>query len=248
MVGEVRVVRWRWAIICALGVLAACSTRVNSTGPTASVTVLPRPNMIVVDNFLVDPSVVRVDGGLGGTARRIISGTSASDDQVQTATKVQAALRDRMIAAIFNMNLPVRSTDLGPASPPFVELRGTITSIDEGNQTRRNVIGLGAGKSSVEATAQLYYVAPNAPPVLLQSYQADANSGRMPGLVVGGAGAAAGHVAMAAANGGMKIASTGHADADADADRLTRDLADKVGAIFVQQGWIPASAPSAGMR
>jgi hypothetical protein len=242
---------WRWAVLCAVVLLSACSTKVTSTmAPTAQpVTMLPRPNMIVVDDFAVDPSVVRVDSGIGGTVRRAISGTDTAQEQAQQAANVSRVLRDSLIGQIYTMNLPARSPALGPVAPPYVEVRGTLTSIDEGNQTRRTIIGLGAGKSDVQASVALYYVAPGAPPALIQSYDGNANSGRMPGLAVGGAGAAAGHVGMAAANGTMNVATAGHGDADADAQHLAKDLAAQLGAVFAQEGWIPASSvPSVGLR
>jgi hypothetical protein len=211
-------------------------------------TALPRPTMVVVDDFAVAPDAVRVDTGLGGTARRILSGTDISAERARTIAAVRDAARDSLIQAIVGMNLPARSPALGAAATPFVEIRGTLLSINEGNQTRRNVIGFGAGESSVTATVQIIYVAPGAAPLVLESLNADSDSGRMPGLAVGGAGAAAGHVAAAAASGGEKVATAGHADTDVEARNMAQGLAAKIGALFAQQGWIPASAvPSSGL-
>src|SRR5258707_6348653 len=55
----------------------------------------------------------------------------------------------------------VCSSDLFPGESPGAGNRvivdGQMLSIDEGNRTRRNLIGLGAGHSTVEADMQVYY-------------------------------------------------------------------------------------------
>ena len=246
--------RRRRSVACTIALLSAvllsaCRSEVTAIPPPQPVAVMPRPTVVIVDDFAADPSVVQVDSGIGGTLRRAISGVGQTQEQQKQIAAVRQSLRNSLIGEINAMNLPVRSPDIGPASPPYVEIRGRIDSIDEGNQTRRNIIGFGAGKSSVAVSTELYYVAPGAQPVLMESYDGSGNSGHMPGLAAGGAGAAAGHVALAAANTGSKIATAGEPSTDGDASKLAHDLASQIGAVFAQQGWIPASAvPSAGLR
>jgi len=233
---------WRRGVVLAALLLSACGgDHVKSDGPVTIVQ-LPPPTTIVVTDFAVSTDSVDVDNGIGGRLRRAVAGKDEATEQAQAAAGVRDSLRDALIASLTKMNLPARSAILGPGTPPYVEIRGTVTSIDEGNRTRRNLIGLGAGQSSVQAAAQAYYIAPGAAPVFLQGFQGDEDSGHMPGLAVGGAGAAAGHVAMAAANTGAHVATAGQSDTDAEAEQLGDDLAKKLGALFVQQGWIQASA------
>ena len=78
---------------------------------------------------------------------------------------------------------------------------GNILSIDQGNRTRRNVVGFGVGESKVTAKVNVYIQAPGEAPRLLQSFNADSESGKKPGLAVAGVGAAAGSAATAAADG-----------------------------------------------
>ena len=235
--------RGRGFAILAVLLLAACGSNVKSSGPVPTTARgLPRPMVVVVNNFAVDASAVEVDNGLGGRVRRAVSGTDQAQEQAKAATGAQAAVRDSLIKQLSAMPLPVQAAGAGGVTAPYVEIRGRMTSIDEGNQTRRNLIGLGAGQSDVTATAELYYVAPGSAPILMQSYDGKASSGHMPGLAVGGAGAAAGHVAMAAANTGAHVAEIGKADTDNEAEKLANDLATKLGGIFVQEGWIPSSA------
>lgn len=117
---------------------------------------------------------------------------------------------------------------------------GKIVSIDEGNRTRRNVVGLGAGASKVTAEIDVYLQAPGEQPRLMQSYNAESESGKKPGLVVAGAGAAAGHVATAAAVGvGSSVASeTLGATVEDDAARMGNEIAKTLKILFADQGWI----------
>lgn len=119
---------------------------------------------------------------------------------------------------------------------------GQILSIDEGNRTRRNVIGLGAGRSEVQAHAEIYYYTDAADAHLMESFTAEAESNRKPGAAeTMGAGAAAGRVAESAAVGaGTGLALSG--DVEADGARMAKAIAKHLGQFFAEQGWIPVLA------
>jgi hypothetical protein len=74
---------------------------------------------------------------------------------------------------------------------------------------------------------------------LLQTYDADANSGRAPGLGAGAASAAAGDVAASAAGAVAGTASRAHAGLPQDGEHLAKRVAVNLGRLFNQQGWIP---------
>ena len=99
---------------------------------------------------------------------------------------MQSAISDTVVAALDKAGLPA---ELAPSNavyrPGDLVVTGHVSRIDEGNRTRRMGIGFGAGKSIVEANAQLYAIVANGPPVLLQTYDGTADSGRKPGLAVG---------------------------------------------------------------
>ncbi len=120
---------------------------------------------------------------------------------------------------------------------------GKINSIDEGNRTRRNFIGFGAGKSEVDATATVYYqAAGETTPRLLQTFDGLAQSGRKPGAAgMMGAGAAAGRLATSAVMGaGTSVASeTMSTGVDDDSERMAKELAEQLKKFFMDQGWIP---------
>jgi hypothetical protein len=119
-----------------------------------------------------------------------------------------------------------------------------VLGVDEGNRTRRTLVGLGAGMSSVDVGAQVYLVEGGAPPRLLESFTARVDSGHVPGMAESlGVGAAAGRLATATAVGGAgHVAMEGsRADDVGEARRLGGALAERIRQYFAQQGWIMAA-------
>ena len=124
-------------------------------------------------------------------------------------------------------------------------VQGQIVSIDQGNRTRRTLVGLGAGKSSVTADTQVYYSTAAGPPRFMMAFEGEADSGRMPGAAeTMGAGAVAQRAATSAVLTGAAHAGTEtrHATDMAEADKLADAIALRVGQFAVSQGWISKDA------
>src|SRR6185312_15557585 len=98
-----------------------------------------------------------------------------------------------------------------------------------------NVIGLGAGKSDIQARADIYYSAGFGEPRFLQSFAADAQSSRKPGAAeTMGVGAATGR----AAESGAITAVSGtemSGDVEGDSERMAKAMAAQLAAFFAQQ-------------
>ena len=121
-----------------------------------------------------------------------------------------------------------------PAGGTKLIVTGQFVSVDEGNQTRRNIIGLGAGSSKVEADAQVSYQAAGTPPRYIESLTAKAQSSRKPGVLEsGGVGVA---TAAASTAGAMPAALS--AEVDALAAKMAEEIAKKLHVLFRQQGWV----------
>jgi hypothetical protein len=232
--------------IAALGLavgLAGCAkghvqtTAIAATGP------LPPPAHVVITDFTVSAGDVHLDNGIGATLRRQAQGEGADQALAQSAADTQSALSETLAQKLSAYGLPVERL---PASvvPPAGSLlvQGQIVAVNQGNRTRRTLIGLGAGRSSVTADAQLYYMANPASPQFLQSFSGSADSGKMPGAAeTMGVGAAAGTLATSAAvtaasHTGAEMYRTGDA---ANAAKLADALARQIGLYAAAQGWIP---------
>jgi hypothetical protein len=207
---------------------------------------LPRPEVVIVNDFIVAPEQVKLDSGIGARLRNAARGDSVSAQQIEDERKVTAAISKTLVEEIQKLGLPAMKSNNAVAQTGTNKLvvGGQIVSIDEGNRTKRNIIGLGAGRSEVQSRTELYYDASGADARLLVSFEADAESSRKPGAAeTMGMGAATGRVAESAAVGvGTSVAPALSADISADGERMAKAIAKQLAQFFVSQGWIPATA------
>jgi hypothetical protein len=234
----------RCALLLGLAV-AACSQGHVQTTQRAVTGTLPAPAHVVVTDFTLKPEQVKLDTGIGPRLLAAESGEPASAREMQAAQATQATLAATLISRLASYGLPVERLPAKATPPPNTLLvQGQIGAVNEGNRSRRTLIGLGAGQSSIAANAQLYYITDPSQPQFVQSFSGTADSGRKPGEAeTMGAGAAADRLARSSAI--TAATHTGEArrtDDEANADRLAEALARQIGAYAVSQRWIPASA------
>ena len=102
-------------------------------------------------------------------------------------------------------------------------VKGQFVSIDEGNRTERVLIGLGAGRTGVQASVQVYEITPEGMRNV-ESLQADAKSSYKSGMAL-----------MMGAGGFWDTVNS-------DGSRLAKNVAKNLGQFFVIQGWISPEA------
>ncbi len=243
--------------ILAAATLGGCATQVRSTGnyiaPAAqSGVTLPRPARAVIVGFAADPNQVGLDRAIGARLQRGFSGTDPDAQQAALAQDVQDSVVAALVSDLGKMGFAATVAQPGEEPRPGdLIVQGQITEIDQGNRARRLAIGFGAGKSEVQAAAQVTYVGPDGDPRLLQTYSASSNSGRKPGLGVGAASAAAQSTVVPLVVSGALGA---HGEATkagvaGEGQRLAHRISYNLGQLFVAQGWIPPSrAPSIELR
>jgi Domain of unknown function (DUF4410) len=227
-----------------LMLVAACARVHVATVQSTPAAFLPPPSRVVVYDFAISPDQVKLDAGIGAALMR--SGQSAAALQWQAAEETQAALAQTLTNRLLSYGLPVEHLAPGVPPPPnSVLVQGQIVSVNEGNRTRRTLVGFGAGESQIEADAQLYRVDDPAQPAYLAGFTGSADSGRMPGAAeTMGAGAVADRLATStvmagATHAGAESRRTGN---EALADKLANALAHQIGRYAAAQGWVPASA------
>lgn len=231
--------------VAAIALLAACSHgRVQTTeayvGPPAS-----RPDRVLVSYFSIAPEQVRLDQGVGARIMRTASDQPLDAQQLQAAKETQAALAERLVDRLTKYGLPAEIGTTSGGRGTGLLVQGQIAGIDQGNRTRRVLIGLGAGKSTVSADTQLYYLSGSAPPRFMTAFAGQADSGRMPGAAeTMGAGAAAERIGTSTAvTGATHAGAESHRDSDtSEADTLGDEIALRIGQLAVAQGWIPQAA------
>jgi hypothetical protein len=237
------------AMISAIAVLAlaACNRAQVQTQEAYMGPPRARPDRILVGYFAISPEQVRLDQGIGARIVRTAEDQTLTAVEMRAAQVTQLALADRLVDDLRKYGLPAEHAVSAEAPGTNLAVLGQIVAIDQGNRTRRILIGLGAGKSSVSADMQLYYQVPGLPPRFMTAFQGEADSGRMPGAAeTTGAGAVAGSLERSAAvSGAMHATSESRRASDTrEASRLADGLARKIGEFAVSMGWIPPAALS----
>jgi hypothetical protein len=225
--------------------LAACShAKVENVqsylGPPLS-----RPDRVLVSYFAIEPEQVRLDQGVGARIMRGAGDQSLSALELRAAQDTQATLAEGIVKQLRKYGLPADLAANDPGLGNIMLVQGQIVGIDQGNRTRRTLIGLGAGRSSVSADTQVYYTVAAGPPRFMMAFEGEADSGRMPGAAeTMGAGAVAQRAATSAALTGATHVGleTRRATDTAEASKLADAIALRVAQFAVSQGWISQSA------
>jgi hypothetical protein len=186
------------AAAVAAALLGAC-TSVDVTPGVGATERLPRPDRVLVYNFAVTRGEIQLDA-VGSAIARNIDGTADSAQERDVGHAVAGALAKHLVTSINGMGLYAQRAS-GPVPPVGndVLIMGQLVSIDEGSATERMVIGLGAGRSSVEAHVQVYESEAGRS-IPIESMIGTAKSTLMPGAAeTMGVGALTGHLLVSTA-------------------------------------------------
>jgi hypothetical protein len=213
-----------------------------------TLTQLPKPDLIRVYDFAASPDEVKLDTGLSADLVQKYEeykGTSRTAEEIKVGHKVADAVAAELVKKIRSYGLMAeRGFGLPHAKGKTFMIKGQLLSIDEGNRTERVAIGLGAGRTSVQANVQVYELTPEGMKQV-DDMRGTAKSGAKPGMAeMMGVGAIAGHlltstVVSGAVAGGTEMTS---ATVEADGKRLADKIAADLGNFFIDQDWIPPDA------
>jgi hypothetical protein len=226
-------------------VLAACSNAHVQTVESYLGPPLPRPDHVLVSNYSIVPEQVRLDQGVSARIVRVADDQPLGSRELRAARDTQEALAERIVERLTKYGLPAELSTTNTSIGKSMLVQGQIVSIDQGNRTRRVLIGLGAGKSSISADTQVYYTTGTEPPRFIMAFDGQADSGRMPGAAeTMGAGAAAQSIGRSAALSGATHAGaeTRRSTDTAEASNLADEIALQIGQFAVKQGWIQQTA------
>jgi hypothetical protein len=202
---------------------------------------LPKPEKTVVYDFAVPLDAVAMDESLTAQMHRrrmMRRGADADYSPEAVARQVQAAFSKTLVDALLKAQVSAgRPSSLyAPVPARALVVRGEFITVDEGDRSKRVLIGFGRGASSVKTHVLVFLTAGKQPPILLEEFYLKSESGKKPGAAVGlGVGSAA-TVAVDAAAGdvGDKKASV-----EADAARMAKQVAREIVNLMVVRGWIP---------
>jgi hypothetical protein len=230
------------ACIFAAALLNACSS-VEVTPEAGAVEQLARPNRVLVHNFAITPQEVQLDP-VGSAITSEIDGTADSAQERQTGRAVADALARHLVSRINAMGLNAqRASGPVPSTGTDLLIVGQLVSIDEGNAAERMIIGLGAGRSDVQAHVQVYETV-SGRRIAVESMTGSDKSSLMPGAAeTMGVGAVTGHLLVSTAITAVSQTAnqTLSANVDSEAGNLGDQIADQLKTLFVNQGWITGS-------
>jgi hypothetical protein len=220
--------------------LAIGCARTSVQGVQVMASDLPRPSMIVVYPFVTSGATVALNSGLLSRALAAVQATPEEQEREKVAQQVTEILTQKLVKRIQDLGMPAQpSSAVMPAQGSILAIEGHILSIDEGNPTRRMLIGLGAGASEVRTLVQVYAVTGGSRR-LVEDFYTTVKSSRKPGMAeTMGMGAAAGRAAESAAvSVGVTALTAQSQTVEGDAEAAAKAIAKQLAKFFAQQGWI----------
>ena len=167
----------------ALAVLAgSASSEITRRQSYAAQERLPRPGQIIVYDIAATPADISATAAITGYYSRRQSPQTAQEVQVGRQLGHQVA--HTLVREILKMGMPAQRAGHGPL-PQFgdVLITGQFISIDEGDRTKRVIIGFGKGSAEVKTHIEGYLVTERGHR-LLGTRQVGAAGGKKPGLLV----------------------------------------------------------------
>lgn len=210
-------------------------------------TKLPKPNTTVVYNFNVPGDVITIDNSAAARLsargpRARLQGNPGNDlDPAGVAANVQSVFSQTLMKELNKTSIPTTlgvTNDTSTLPAGTLTVHGDFTAVNEGNQTKRVMIGLGRGASDVQAHVTVSLLTESAP-VVLAVFDLNSQSGKKPG-------AAATMGVSGASSVATSQATDNKATVEGDTSRMAKAVAREIENIMAAQGWIAASSqPSA---
>jgi hypothetical protein len=216
--------------------LGGCATaKVDKTKKTTGP--LPRPDMVIVNDFAVTSAEVRLDQGVMSKAMRDSDSRSISEEENKVGHMVASKLSEFLVEELRVVGIKATraSSQVSPSSTTLV-LSGQFITIDQGNQTARVWVGFGLGNTDLRTRIQAIQGGQ-----LIAEAETKAKSGLKPGMLTSlGVGAAATTVVPIVV--GTVI--TGVSEAflsivEKDAKHTAKEVAKEVEKAYQDRGWLP---------
>ena len=137
-----------------LVILVGCATaQVDQTKKTEGP--LPRPDMVIVNDFAVTSAEVKLDQGMMAKVMRDSDSRSVSEEENKVGHMVASKLSEFLVEELREVGIEATraSSQVMPSSTTLM-LSGQFITIDEGNQTARVWVGFGMGGSELRTRIQ----------------------------------------------------------------------------------------------
>src|SRR5574337_310078 len=223
-----------------LVVIAGCaSTKVTERQIIDPQRKIPRPDRILVYDFVATPADVPADSALADQSA--VHQTSQTAEQIAMGRQVGAEIAAELVEEIRSMGLPAEraSTQTTPRINDLV-IRGALLSVEEGSATKRMAIGFGSGASHLSVAVEGYQMTAQGLRKL-ESGTVDTSGAKGPGTAVPLAVIlATGNPLGLIVSSGMKVygEASGSAKIEGRAEQAAKAIAEEMKPRLRQQGWI----------
>ncbi len=237
-----RSLTWTLVLVTSAVILGACARTVVLRETKMVDFGLPKPEEIIVYDFVLTEAEVRESQGPLKEMFRFDkpAGAPGNEREQEIGRQVAKTLAEELAQGLRGLGFTVERKPPGTAiGDRQLLIDGEFLDVDEGNRLKRLVVGFGAGASRVDTEAHAYYGAGRRK---LLDFGTHSDSGKMPGAAATmGAGAVvtggvtAGMAATAAGTGAVK-------EYHSEIERMAAHSADQAVAylseFFAKQGWI----------
>jgi len=219
-----------------LVMLGGCATaKVDQTKKTTGP--LPRPDMVIVNDFAVTSAEVKLDQGVMDKVMRDSDSRTVSEEENKVGHMVAIKLSEFLVEELRKVGIEATraGSQVRPSSTTLM-LSGQFITIDEGNRTARVWVGFGLGNTDLRTRIQAIQGGQ-----LIAEAETKARSSLKPGMLTSlGVGAAATTVVPIV----VGTAITGVSEAflavvEKDAKNTAEEVAKKVEKAYQKRGWLP---------
>ena len=228
----------RIALGIALTLASGCATTTMSPAPTLNGAKLAKPGRIIVYNFISNAADLDADSAASGN---YAPAGPVSPQELQVGRQLGAEVAKRLVDDINDMGLTavVGNDARGPEVGDIV-IRGRFTSIDEGSEAKRLMIGFGSGKADLQTVVDGYVMTPDGLR-RVGGGSVDSSGGKSPGLVVPILVTAAtanpiGLLVGGAVKVGQEV--SGNSTIEGAGKRTAEQISERLKTRFEQEGWI----------
>lgn len=223
----------------ALAFLAGCASTKVSDQQQLVTGMIPRPDHILVFDFVATHSEVPADSSLAGEYSE--HETPQTEEEIETGRQVGDEIAAQLVEEIRGMGMPAEryNKEMMPEINDIL-IRGYLISFSEGSTAKRMTIGFGSGSSTLQVAVEGYQVTAQGLRKL-GSGTVDAGGSKGPGAALGAAAfIATANPAGLIVSGGMKVygEASGKAKIGGRAKQAAREIADHLKTRFREQGWI----------
>ncbi len=196
---------------------------------------LPRPPVVLIYDFAVDPADVEVDK-LGPD---FVSGEAPTSEKLKQGRAVAQKLSEQLVTELAERGITVRRAH-GSTNVPMHALlvKGQFVSIEEGDQMTRVVVGFGAGSGGLQANVQVYQQTDTGLRPISEA-KGEAHGKKTPGIagpaaVAAGAGMVVGLIVTTAVTTKSEL----KGEMATHVESLAEELAHRAEKFYKRQGWL----------